>query len=390
MPTLYDVAHFVAWNGYAQDMLPYLGVDKESMTNQEFHFPHVVNFRYGPSKKTRIQRICEQMIPTYDPKNYYKYAIAKGYNPIKRIQELITLGAKPLPDYNGWSALLECCRNAWQNHKEIAEILIDAGADVNQESNGWTPLYLASYNNNIPIVRLLLAKGADVNKGKSRTPLAGACKMGNLEIVKLLIARGAVVSDKMYEEAIYGGHTHIIKYLAPIHPVPADSIAYALKCNVSTIPILAKLGADVNYVEDGETLVEKYSSDDSELKALLKAGADPNRTGTRGAAPPIFSAVYMNNVESVRALVDAKCDVNIVNPEDDNLKTPIHLAITLYSLGEHKKEYLEIIKILVKRSDLSWKEDSGDTPIEEAQYRKLDELVIIMKRELLRRKKALK
>jgi len=387
MPTLYDIAHYVAWNGYAEDMIPYLGVDKASLKNQEFHFPHVVNLRYGELKKTRIQRICENMTPTYDGKNYYKYAMAKGYNPITRIQELLDLGAKPLPDANFWSALLECCRNAWQRHKEIVEILIKAGADVNQESiDGWTPLYLASYNNNIPIVRVLLANGANVNH-KEKNPLSAAVKMGNLEVMKLLISYGAALTDTLYEDAIDGGHIPVIKYLATILPVPANSISYALEWNISTIPILAKLGGDVNYVEDGETLIEKNVSKEEKLRVLLKAGADPNRTGTPNANPPIFECIYYCKSGPVKALcnyadVNILCDVH----RNNTISTPLHHAITLVSIHADE-ERIEMAKILIKKSDLTLKDSHGNTAIEWAKYKELDYLVIPMKRELLRRKK---
>ena len=387
MPTLYDVAHFVAWNGYAEDMIPYLGVDKAAWTNQEFHFPHVVNFKYGENKKTRIQRICEEMSPNYDGKNYYKYAMAKGYNPITRIQELLDLGAKPLPDYNGWSALLQCCRNAWQRHKEIVEILIKAGADVNQESiDGWTALYLASYNNNIPIIRVLLANGANVNH-KGKNPLSAASKMGNLDVMKLLISNGAELTDELYEDAIDGGHIQVIKYLATMLPVPANSIAYALEWNISTIPILAKLGGDVNYVEDGETLIEQNIRDEANLRVLLKAGADPNRTGTPNANPPIFECIYHCNPGPVKALCNY-ADVNILCDVHGNntISTPLHHAITLVSIHADE-ERVEVAKILIKKSDLTLKDSNGNTAIDDAKYKKLDYLVIPMKRELLRRKK---
>jgi ankyrin repeat protein len=388
MLTLYDIAHYVAWNGYAEDMLPYLGVDKAAWTNKEFQFPYVVNFRYGEHKKTRIQRICEKMTPTYDNKNYYKYAMAKDYNPITRIQELLELGAKPLPDANGWSALLECSRNAWQRHKEIVEILIKAGADVNQESNGWTPLFLASYNNNIPIVRVLLANGANVNhKEYEKTPLSAACTMGNLEIVKLLVSNGATLTGKLYEDAIDRGHIPVIKYLATMLPVPADSIAYALDWNISTIPILAKLGGDVNYVVNGETLIEQNISDEANLRVLLKAGADPNRTGTPNANPPIFECLYHCEPGPVKALcnyadVNILCDVH----RNNTISTPLHHVITLVSIHPDE-ERIEMAKILIKKSDLTLKDSHGNTAIEWAKYKKLDYLVIPMKRELLRRKK---
>lgn len=370
MPTLYDIAHYVAWNGYAEDMVPYLGVDKAALENQEFNFPYIVNFRHGEHKKTRIQRICEKM--TNNP----RYP--------KRIKKLLELGAKPLPDANGWSALLECSRNPWKQYREIAEILIDAGADINQLSDGWTPLYLASYNNNIPIVNLLLSKGADINIGP-RSPLSAAVTMGNLEIVKILISKGALVTDTIYKEAIYAGQIAVIKYLGTIRPVPADSIAYAMEHNVSTVLILAKLGADVNYVVNGETLVEKYIWSD-DLKILLKAGADPNRTA-RNVSPPIFNAIYVNNLEILKLLCE-KGNVNMLYDDGDYLRTPLHLAISLNALhkAENAREYMEILKFLIKKSDLTIKDWSGDTALEAARYRKIDDVVMMITRALLKGK----
>lgn len=123
------------------------------------------------------------------------------------------------------------------------------------------------------------------------------------------------------------------------------------------------------------------------MAALLKAGADPNRTGTPNATPPIFRAVYLSDVECVKALSE-KADVNILYHEDDCLEAPIHLAIRLSSIGSDRdrKDSLEIVKILIKKSDLTLQDWRGDTAIEKAQYSKLDDMVILMKRELLRRK----
>ena len=53
---------------------------------------------------------------------------------------------------------------AYEGHKEIAEILIDKGADVNAMSDiGRTPLYWAADSGYKEIIELLIAKGADVN-----------------------------------------------------------------------------------------------------------------------------------------------------------------------------------------------------------------------------------
>ncbi|MGB2863329.1 MAG: ankyrin repeat domain-containing protein, partial [Sedimentisphaerales bacterium] len=77
--------------------------------------------------------------------------------------------------------------------KDIAELLIAKGADVNAKDNwDWTPLHSAVYGNK-DIVELLISEGANVNArdGASRTPLWYAKDKGNTEIVELLRKHGA-------------------------------------------------------------------------------------------------------------------------------------------------------------------------------------------------------
>ena len=57
------------------------------------------------------------------------------------------------------------------SNSEIAEMLIVAGADVNAKARGSTPLHNAAYRGLKEIVELLIAKGANINpmnnQGKS-------------------------------------------------------------------------------------------------------------------------------------------------------------------------------------------------------------------------------
>jgi cytohesin len=64
---------------------------------------------------------------------------------------------------------------------------LDAGADVNAQDNDirWTPLHVAAAFGHKEIAELLIAKGADVNaKSKRGTPLSNAVKSGDKEIVE--------------------------------------------------------------------------------------------------------------------------------------------------------------------------------------------------------------
>ena len=87
--------------------------------------------------------------------------------------------------------------------KEIADLLISKGADVNakEAKNRITPLHWAAWRGRKEIAELLIAKGADVNvKNKDGgTPLHNAAWKGHVEIAKLLIVKNADVNAKDVE-----------------------------------------------------------------------------------------------------------------------------------------------------------------------------------------------
>ena len=67
-------------------------------------------------------------------------------------------------------------------HTEVAQALIDAGANVNARTNMLTPLHFAAWKGHTQTARMLVAKGADHEElaqvdiescGKSRVPLHG-------------------------------------------------------------------------------------------------------------------------------------------------------------------------------------------------------------------------
>lgn len=87
---------------------------------------------------------------------------------------------------------------------EVAEILIENGADVNDidpfnKERKNTPLLMAIPNfHNLELVKLLLEAGADPNyeNAEGITPLRLACGNGDIEIINLLVAAGADLNKK--------------------------------------------------------------------------------------------------------------------------------------------------------------------------------------------------
>jgi ankyrin repeat protein len=75
------------------------------------------------------------------------------------------------------------------NRKEVAELLVTHGADVNAtDSLGWTPLHYAARKGNKGIAEWLIAKGAAINAKdcRGRTPLQYAIEWNQTEIADLL------------------------------------------------------------------------------------------------------------------------------------------------------------------------------------------------------------
>jgi ankyrin repeat protein len=115
----------------------------------------------------------------------------EGYGPI--VQLLIDAGADLNKTDNMGNAPLMAATSA--GRQDIAQRLLKAGANVNEEGKYGGALHQAVENNHEKLVKLLLEAGADVNKvGNGQTPLHIAALKGNSEILKLLLDAGADVS----------------------------------------------------------------------------------------------------------------------------------------------------------------------------------------------------
>jgi len=132
---------------------------------------------------------------------YSKIPFAAGGGDIEIVKEFLAADA----DVNAKNKYGETALHyaARRGHKEIAELLIAKGADVNTHSLSArrayeeTALHFAAVQGHKEIAELLIAEGADVNAqdGFRRTPLHHAAHEGHREVAKLLIAEGADVNE---------------------------------------------------------------------------------------------------------------------------------------------------------------------------------------------------
>ena len=101
---------------------------------------------------------------------------------------------------DGWTPLHKA---AYEGYREIVELLIAKGADVNAKNKrGMTPLHLAAEYGRNQVVELLIAKGADVNAEDEdgETPLNRAIKVKQTDLADLLRKHGGKTGEELEAE----------------------------------------------------------------------------------------------------------------------------------------------------------------------------------------------
>lgn len=117
-------------------------------------------------------------------------AAADGYDDI--LQLLLDAGCKVnVVDKKKRTALY---RAVYDKHLSSAKLLLAYKADVNATCEGWTPLMVAAYNDDLPMVRLLLEHGADPEKKSGSLDALQAGKKSSPELQSVL--RDAIRSGR--------------------------------------------------------------------------------------------------------------------------------------------------------------------------------------------------
>ena len=207
--------------------------------------------------------------------------IAANKGTVEEVRELLEIDAGVdinfKGGYNNRSPLYVAVSSG---NKEIAELLISKGADVNaKDKDGRTSLHSAASSGNKEIAELLISKGADVNAQSNNgwTPLHSAASNGSKEIAELLIANDADVNapnkdgDFPLRLAIIIGRSKEVEDLliskggvrrAPLKPFP-DEVAASIASGESN-PVQWKfimdeiISPEVSSVEELYTKVRKH------------------------------------------------------------------------------------------------------------------------------------
>ena len=240
-------------------------------------------------------------------------------------------------------------------HKDIADLLISKGADVNakEAKNRITALHWAAWRGRKEIAELLIAKGANLNtkNNDGRTPLHNAAWKGHVEIAKLLIGKNADVNakdvegqtpldwaeeEKQKETAAllrkHGGKTgeeleaaEPVAEVAQPEPPTAKASDWSIHeaartGNIEAVKQHLAAGTDVNAKGYGGSTPLQYAANKEIAELLIAEGADVTAKGKIGGTPLHNAA----NKEIAELLISKGADVNA---KDEYGDTPLDWAI---------------------------------------------------------------
>ena len=227
-----------------------------------------------------------------------------------------------------WTALMVASE---KGHRDVVELLVGAGADVNQA--GWcesTALMWASEKGHRDVVELLVGAGADVNRADKdgTTALMEASEKGHRDVAELLVGAGVDVNqaDKDGDTALMmasrNGHRDVAELLvgagadvnrARENGLTALMLASRYEGHCDVAELLVGAGADVNRArEDGRTALMMAIQDGNRdvVELLVGAGADVNLATKRGDTAMMMASLYSGNRGVAELLVGAGADVN--------------------------------------------------------------------------------
>jgi len=209
-----------------------------------------------------------------------------------------------------------------------AQILRDAGGKAGAPAGaGAGNLQDAVFFEDLAAVKKLIAGGANVNERKADdggTPLHTAVFVCNIEIVKALVAAKANVDAKNNK-----GETPLYIATMPMEEIkPIYDFIGAILQKKFDLERIAKDRVKVAEILRGaggpEALQDAVFNEDlAAVKKLIEGGANVNAPKHDDGSTPLHTAVFICNIEIVKALIAAKADVNAKNKEGE---TPIHTA----------------------------------------------------------------
>ncbi|XP_059171169.1 serine/threonine-protein phosphatase 6 regulatory ankyrin repeat subunit B-like [Physella acuta] len=359
--------------------------------------------------------------------------LAASMGDIQTIQHLVTAGGSVnCINNDGDSVLMKATKRSsnvqeisiWRRKREITNLLLIKGADVNFIFNGEIPLLIMAVQlGDVELVKTMLEMGADVNfmlNGEVQLLLM-AIKLGGVELVKTMLEMGADVNFMFNGEvsllnmAVQLGNVELVKTLlemgadvtkadingnTPLH-VAVDEIKFSqswkscLKNIDHFLCVYSKEGVKLhltpqNYLTIEEIIQYDFPSLEMEkccdlVKILIKAGADVKISSASGMQP-IVNILDFDSPELVELFLEHGADVNSCDSKGRsilslaiwNQKEEIANLLVLKGADVNfmfvkqlpvlamavRLGYVELVqKMLERGADVTKTDNNGNTPV---------------------------
>lgn len=207
-------------------------------------------------------------------------------------------------------------------HFELAQVLLEAGADPNAQPSGYTALHAITWTRK-PI------------RGDGDPPPAGSGKYSSLDMVRILVAAGADINARLeHGKSDLGRFTYTGSTPFLLAAQASDLALVSLLIDLGadrdipnadgTTPLLAACG--VGALGDGDESAGTEEEAIATVKFLLEHGADINAVDHNGETV-IHGAAYQSQAELLKLLVERGANVDVWNRENRAGWTPYTIAL---------------------------------------------------------------
>lgn len=300
----------------------------ETCTERQFPLHYAIWKKDDSKAQELIKRRKHINVPCYVNDLHFgdttplMVAVQKGN--VELIRLLIRNGVDVLGDpYNKKALHIVASSYDLEDRADIAQILLDAGADMTVDDFG-TPLSLAAERGYIRIAQLLISKGVNPNVRSKygTTPLYAAGQADQLEMSKFLVSVGATISEEDFLTAASNGNLLVLHF-------------------------------------------------------FLKGGGNVNVRGVYGITALHRSAqhLYGKFRECAELLLQKGADINAKNSGN---MTPLHIALRSREFHPYSGTWF-VENLIARGANLNVKDNGGDTPLDIAQEANLDSIVKILK-----------
>lgn len=282
------------------------------------------------------------------------------------VRLLLEKGANPNGRETRWrqTALMWALASG---HSQVARTLIEHRADINARSiGGFTPLLFAVQQNDLDSVRLLLAKGADLNYATEDhgNALTVASASGHEELGLFLLEQGAE-TDRPDAHGVTALHYTMAQGLSLINSLNYDP---AYRVVPPSMHDLAK------------ALLAKGANPNARIITRLRLGPDDPSTGMgMEGATPFFLAALGGDAEMMRFMVEHGADHTVTAKGDTtSLMAAAGAArgVTQGTLKQRLGKPEEAVRVMVKLgADVHATRENGQTALHAAAFAGENEVV---------------